>query len=94
MSFIDYSDEEKWKKGLSALDDGSVIEMCEKSYYHFLNCVPPLVHQSTAFMSGEPHHHNDDGESVHLCAIEKNGKYYAQHGTIKQFVNRELFKTV
>ncbi len=92
--FIDYHDSEKWKDGLEAMRNGETVEMCSESYWHFLNSVPPMRQQGSAFVNGEPYYHNSNDEAVCLCGIEKNGKYYAQMGTVKQFDNRELFKTI
>lgn len=90
--FISYHNSEQWKEGLKALENGGVVEMCEDAFWHFCECVPPKIYERNSFVCGEAHHHNNNGKAVYLCAIEKDGKYYAQHGTIEQYRNRELFK--
>lgn len=92
--FIDYNDAEKWREGLNAMRDGATVEMCVDSYWHFLGCVPPIVQEGSAFMNSEPYCHNSKDEEVCLCGIERNGKYYAQLGTYREFKNRSLFKTI
>lgn len=91
--FINYNDRQQWEEGLKALDSGAMVEMCEDAFNHFLNCVPPRRMQSTSFVCGEPNDCNSKGENIYLCAIKKGGKYYAQHGTVKQYDKRNLFKT-
>jgi len=89
---IDYNNSERWKEGLSELKKGGIVEMCEESFWHFLECVPPRRQGSNSYVSGEPYTHNSKGESVYLCGIHKGNKYYAQYGTVNEYENKKLFK--
>jgi hypothetical protein len=95
IPIIDYNNPERWKEGLkTAKDDMSkAVEMCEEAYWHFLECVPPKVLEPGAYVCGEPYTHNSKGEPVYLCGIQGGKRYFAQYGTVKQFKNRELFKS-
>lgn len=91
---IDLNDESKWKNGLNELysDFSKVVELTEEAYDHFLNCLPPLVFSFGGYVSGEPYSHNNDGKGIYLCATKKDNKYYAQMGTVSDFLKRKLFK--
>ena len=95
--FIDLNNRDRWRKGLNAAQvkvDGKypVIEMCEDAYWHFLECVPPAAMESGAYLCGEPYCHNSEGKGVFLGGIERNGKWFAQYGTVKEFRSRQMFK--
>ena len=97
-TIIDLHNPERWKKGLDALKDNwfgsaGAVEMTEDAYDHFLNCLPPVRMEGSAFVAGEPFTHDSDGRSVYLCAVGKNRKYFAQYGTVKMFEERSLFKS-
>ena len=92
--FIDYNNSNRWEQGLNALEGGKIIEMCEDAYYNFLESVPPKRMERGAYCSGEPSHHNKEGQAVYICGLERKGKFYAQYGTVKQFESRELFKSL
>lgn len=90
---IDLNNSDRWRAGLDALkDDGStIIEMTKDAYWHFLECVPPRRMSTKSYIGGEPYTHNSEGQAVYLCGLERDGKFYAQYGTVKQFDNNEIF---
>lgn len=73
---------------------GEIITMDEETYWHFLGCVPPVVQNSDGYVCGEPYSHNGEGKGIYLSAIERDGVYYAKHGTIKEFTERQTFKSL
>ena len=93
---IDLHNHQRWEEGLKAAKSKPfpVVEMTKEAFWHFLECVPPKRYERVAFLCGEPYTHNSKGEGVYLGGIEKRGKYYAQYGTIKQFDNKEMFKSI
>ena len=92
--FIDYNNPERWRKGLDAVGDGETVEMCEEAFDTFLESVPPKRMDGAAYCSGEPSHHNKQGQAVYLCGIRKENRYFAQNGTVSQFDKKELFKSL
>lgn len=91
--FIDFNNGQ-WEAGLTSAAKGNIVEMSEDAYEHFLGCVPPLEMCSSSFICSEPHHHNSQGKGVYIACISKNGKYYAQYGTLSQYKTRQLFKEI
>lgn len=91
---INDENHEEWRKALNFIyaDFTKIVEMTENAYWHFLECVPPKIQERNCYLSGEAYTHNSKGEGVYLSAIEKNNKFYAQMGTIKDFRERKLFK--
>tara|TARA_R110002020_G_scaffold475112_1_gene708638 strand:+ start:24971 stop:25489 length:519 start_codon:yes stop_codon:yes gene_type:complete len=91
--FIDYNNGDRWKAGLSHAKEKGYpkTEMCEDSYWHFLECVPPKRLQRTSFVCGEPYSHNNNGEGVYLCGIQEGERFFARYGTLKQFDSNKLF---
>lgn len=94
--FIDLNNRQRWIKGLEKLKEqgNPIVEMCEESYDHFLGCVPPREFSLKSFVCGEPYSHNNQGEGIYLCGLNRNGKFYAQYGTIRQYRKGELFKSL
>lgn len=90
--FITMETKEQWESGMNALKGGQMVEMSEEAYTHFLECVPPKDFCNVSYICGEPYNHNDKGQAIYLCGIERGGKYFAQYGTVRQYANRELFK--
>lgn len=90
LSVSAHSDE--WNCGMKDLDKGHIVEMCPDTYSHFMNCLPPLMIHSGAFVAGGAMRFNNVGESVYLCCIERSGRFFGQLGTSKEFRSRELFK--
>ena len=90
--FIYYHNPEQWRDGLNKLKQGGIVEMCKESFWHFAECVPPKRWDRVAFVCREAESHNDKGQRIYLCGIERDGKYFAQYGTLKQYDNKELFK--
>ena len=89
---IDFHNRERWEIGMNILrKENQIVEMCEDSYWHFLECVPPMFQNGNGFVNGDPYTHNAKGEAVYLCAIEIDDKFYACNGTIKQFMSGDLF---
>ena len=91
---IDYNNPERWNEGLEHCKKGNVTEMCEDSYWHFLECVPPMDMVGGSYCSGEPYTHNSEGQAVYLCGANKQGKYYAEYGTLSEFNSNKLFKNI
>jgi hypothetical protein len=89
--FIDFNNSERWKSGLKHLEGYQKVEMCEESFWHFLECVPPKRYQRTSFVCGEPYSHHNNGEGIYLCGIQEGEKYFAKYGTLKQFDSNKLF---
>lgn len=94
--FIDYNNPDRWKAGLNEAKKFpyKAIEMCEEAYYNFLECVFPKRMDGPAYVCGEPYTHNNKGIAIYLCGIERNNKFYAQYGTVKEFDQRKLFKNI
>ena len=92
---IDYKNHERFTEGLKVAkeDMSKAVEMCADSFWHFLECVPPRIQTGNAYVCGEPYTHSK-GEAVYLCATHRGKKYFAQYGTVKQFNNKELFKSI
>lgn len=88
-------DENKdWKEALNYIysDFNNIVEMSEDAYNHFLCCVPPKIIVRDGYVCGEPYSHTSTGQGIYLTAIHRVGKYYAQMGTVSQFINLKLFK--
>ena len=58
----------------------------EDMFHAMLNAVPPRATGDHAFLVGEPHHDNTDGETVYaaLCKAS-DGQFYARYLTFKKF---------
>lgn len=89
---IDLHNPKRWREGLKLAEKGVIVEMTEESYDHFLNCLPPKDFCNVSFVTGEPYNHNKEGKAIYLCCIKKDGKFYAQYGTLAEYRNNKLFK--
>jgi hypothetical protein len=61
------------------------IETTESMYYDMLNAVPPRCHNSCRFMVGEPHHHNEQGETVYASFRVQGERYFAKYQTVNEY---------
>lgn len=91
--FIDLYNSERWRNGLEIAKNQpyAVVEMCEDSFYHFMECVPPKIMEGKFYMCSEPYTHNSKGESVCIAGFEKNGRFYAQYGTVNDYRTKKMF---
>ena len=60
-------------------------ETAEAIYTYFLGAVPPAFATHGIFAMGEPYTHDDRGRPVFLFFAERDGRYFAQHGTIADY---------
>lgn len=88
---LDYYNENRWKESLKLLAVGETVEMTAYSFDFFINCMPPVIFQYSAYVAGEAWDTNDKGENIYLCAITKDKKHFAKYGTVKEFLSRKLF---
>jgi hypothetical protein len=63
----------------------SWIETTESMYYDMLNAVPPRIHNSCRFLVGEPHHDNEQGETVYASFKVVNDRYFAKYQTVNEY---------
>lgn len=50
-----------------------------------LGSVPPSTQHPGAFLMGEAHHFDYDGNAIYACFKKKDGAIYARYMTLKQF---------
>ena len=62
----------------------------EAMYNEMLGVVFPTAMDGSAFLVGEPNHHNNDGIPVYACFRNKGGHYEAMYLTEEGFRNRDL----
>lgn len=60
-------------------------ETTEDLYYEMLGVVPVAFATHGTFAMGEPYTHDYAGRPVYLFFGYNNGRYFAQHGTIRDF---------
>ena len=52
-------------------------EITEEAYWWGLECVPPALMKSTAYLCGEPYTDDGAGHQLYSAAVQTCGKYYA-----------------
>lgn len=63
-----------WREGR----DRRAYEITEEAFWWGLECVPPAMMKSSAYLCGEPYTDNAAGEPLYSAAVETTGKkFYA-----------------
>lgn len=62
------------------------IRTTHEMFSEMLNALPPRSTHEQAFLVGEPHHDNGDGETVYAAFCKaSDGAYYARYLTFRKF---------
>lgn len=77
----------EWSPLFAAMKEASDkwIPTTEAMHEAMLGTVPPAAISGSAFLVGEPNHHNDQGSAVYACFKLTAGKFYAKYLTRAQF---------
>jgi hypothetical protein len=52
-------------------------EITEEAYWWGLECVPPALMKSSAYLCGEAYTDNEEGRPLYSAAVQQGGKFYA-----------------
>lgn len=61
------------------------IPTTEQMYWEMLEVLPPRLMTGSAFLVGEAHHHNAEGQAVYACFSQTGENYRARYMTAQQF---------
>lgn len=67
------NDYTRWNNDLKP---GDKYEISEATYYDQLGSVPPHYHCGSYFEVGEPHHDDENGNTIYRACWMEDGKYY------------------
>ena len=60
-------------------------ETTEEQHQNYLGAVPPKRYGASAYLSGEPYTHNDEGRGVYLACKKQGDRYFAKMMTVAEF---------
>lgn len=84
---------EEWRAVMNSMSSNTdqpqeiKTEHGEHYYYHFLECLPPIMFGRTYTLCSEPYGGNKDGETTYIGIYQKAGKYYGVITSINKFKN-------
>jgi hypothetical protein len=84
---------EEWKAVMKSMSSNTdkpqeiKAEHGEYYYYHFLECLPPIMYGRTYTLCSEPYGGNSDGETTYIGIYQKNDKYFGVITSINKFKN-------
>jgi hypothetical protein len=76
----------EWAELWTAMDASPEwVPTTETMYYEMLEAVPPAAMGGGAFLVGEAHHHNGDGQPVYAMFRRTGGQFFAKYATVSEF---------
>lgn len=82
---------EQWQQIMEDIksEQGNVIEIPfeygEYFFYHFLECMPPIIFGTNYTLCSEPYSHNKDGFTTYIGIFKNVDKWYGVITSVNEF---------